>query len=461
MPPQSNPRIIIIGAGAAGISAASRLIENGFANVKILEAEDRIGGRICTINFGDGIVDLGAQYCHKDSVVYNLVKDLNLLDTTTIEGHVYNSKGERLEKGFVKILSDIVYDIYHHEKVENVKWKEYLKNQFDKEVEQHFTDERDRSLARGNLDFIKKQLLLVTGSLCLNGALGAVAGEYPSSERLSWKSHGYQALLDFLMKTYFKFKSAFQFDDKIMLKNAVTNIEWGDESNIKVECANGSHYFADYVIITISLGALKKQHKTLFSPSLPPRKQKAIASLGFGSILKVAFYFPTKWWTNNDYTFAWSEDDLNCALKSDYPWVTNCKGFYLLPNNANVLLAWFVGNSLLQIESCTEDHLLDGAYYVLQKFLGKTFENITKPIKLERNAWLNNPYIGGALSYETLESTSDGITGETLAEVVVSKTGSPQLLFAGEATNKTEYASVDSAIRSGFREAGRIINICK
>lgn len=43
-----NPRIVIVGAGPAGIAAASKLFEYGFKNVTILEAEGRIGGRIHT-----------------------------------------------------------------------------------------------------------------------------------------------------------------------------------------------------------------------------------------------------------------------------------------------------------------------------------------------------------------------------------------------------------------------------
>lgn len=48
----SNPRIIIVGAGSSGIAAASKLFENGFTNVKVLEAENRIGGRIHSIKLG-------------------------------------------------------------------------------------------------------------------------------------------------------------------------------------------------------------------------------------------------------------------------------------------------------------------------------------------------------------------------------------------------------------------------
>lgn len=48
----NNAKIIIVGSGPSGIAAATKLMENGFNNVTILEAEDRIGGRVYTTNFG-------------------------------------------------------------------------------------------------------------------------------------------------------------------------------------------------------------------------------------------------------------------------------------------------------------------------------------------------------------------------------------------------------------------------
>lgn len=57
-----NKKIVIIGAGASGIAAATKLIENGFKNLVILEAEHRIGGRIHTVPFGKNVVDNGAQW---------------------------------------------------------------------------------------------------------------------------------------------------------------------------------------------------------------------------------------------------------------------------------------------------------------------------------------------------------------------------------------------------------------
>ena len=66
------------------------MLKNGFRNVIILEAENRIGGRILTEPFGESNIDMGAQWCHgqKNNVVYELVKDMQLLDTT---GDIYTN----------------------------------------------------------------------------------------------------------------------------------------------------------------------------------------------------------------------------------------------------------------------------------------------------------------------------------------------------------------------------------
>ena len=54
--------IVVIGTGAAGMAAGTKLLEAGFRNVLLLEAENRIGGRINTIPFANNFVDMGAQW---------------------------------------------------------------------------------------------------------------------------------------------------------------------------------------------------------------------------------------------------------------------------------------------------------------------------------------------------------------------------------------------------------------
>lgn len=50
----SSKKVIIIGAGAAGIAAATRLYENGVTDILVLEAENRIGGRVYTLDVEGG-----------------------------------------------------------------------------------------------------------------------------------------------------------------------------------------------------------------------------------------------------------------------------------------------------------------------------------------------------------------------------------------------------------------------
>jgi monoamine oxidase len=79
-----NDRIVIVGAGAAGISAISRLLESGYNNVILLEAQDYMGGRVQTIPFGDNVVDLGGQWVHgeEDNIIFEMVRKYNILDKT-------------------------------------------------------------------------------------------------------------------------------------------------------------------------------------------------------------------------------------------------------------------------------------------------------------------------------------------------------------------------------------------
>lgn len=57
-----DKRIIVIGAGAAGVAATTKLLDAGFRNILLLEAENRIGGRINTIDYGENVLDMGAQW---------------------------------------------------------------------------------------------------------------------------------------------------------------------------------------------------------------------------------------------------------------------------------------------------------------------------------------------------------------------------------------------------------------
>lgn len=120
-----NPAIAIVGAGASGIAAATRLLDHGLTNLTIFEAENRIGGRINSVKIGDAYVDLGAQWCHgeKGNVVYELAKDelgqpyVDLYDIKTL----YVSNGRKIDGAEAKRIEEFYVGLLKSSDLENFK----------------------------------------------------------------------------------------------------------------------------------------------------------------------------------------------------------------------------------------------------------------------------------------------------------------------------------------------------
>jgi len=61
---ENYSQFLVLGGGIAGLSAASHLAKNGFKDFKLLEARNRLGGRIATMQMGGSKVELGAHWIH-------------------------------------------------------------------------------------------------------------------------------------------------------------------------------------------------------------------------------------------------------------------------------------------------------------------------------------------------------------------------------------------------------------
>lgn len=72
-----SAKVVIVGSGLSGYSAAARLMEKNINDIVILEAENRMGGRINSVPFGDSkFIDLGAQWCHGQTgnAIWEMIK---------------------------------------------------------------------------------------------------------------------------------------------------------------------------------------------------------------------------------------------------------------------------------------------------------------------------------------------------------------------------------------------------
>ncbi|KAG0718671.1 Peroxisomal N(1)-acetyl-spermine/spermidine oxidase [Chionoecetes opilio] len=102
--------VVIVGAGAASVGAARELTAQGINSVLILEASDRVGGRIHTVaGPPEGVVELGAQWIHgeKGNILYQFAKSRNLL-----HHHVsVDGKGRFVMEGGKEIDNKIVEEV--------------------------------------------------------------------------------------------------------------------------------------------------------------------------------------------------------------------------------------------------------------------------------------------------------------------------------------------------------------
>lgn len=117
-------------------------------------------------------------------------------------------------------------------------------------------------------------------------------------------------------------------DSRVQLNKKVLNMKlaaWPRKPAVDVTCADGSKISADYVIFTGSLGVLKRNHTTLFTPRLPPRHIKAIETLGYGTLGKIFLEFEEPFWPSNvrdwvSYSLLWSKSDIELLRGSDKEW---------------------------------------------------------------------------------------------------------------------------------------------
>ncbi|XP_057668645.1 spermine oxidase-like isoform X2 [Diorhabda carinulata] len=479
--------VLIIGAGVAGISAACKLLEHGITNVTILEAKDRIGGRVHSVEFDGSYVDLGGQWVHGEdgNIVYDLVKDFDLLGTSlnTYEDNTYYlSDGSVVDKNLSDKIFEIGYNVLYDEedatKYPGPYGDYFIKRYNEKIVEEFKSDKEILKLAKYFEHWFHKFYTCLDPAktwfdISTHGAL-SVFKQCDGNQQLNWKKRGFKTILDVLMKKFPDESKCLPVEEKIFLKKEVNKIIWDDttEASPTVRCFDGTSYKADHILITTSVGVLKKLHKSLFEPRLPAYKVNSIEHISLGVVNKILLKFPTKWWPDDTLGFSllWNETD-SLNLVNEVPaigpidenrcWLEDVFGFYVIDSHPRVLLGWVVGKMASEVEYMSDEDIIASCMFVLRKFLGKLYD-IPDADGVLRSKWGTDPHFCGSYVYVSMDQEKHNASAKDLSEPLVSKKwNTPTLLFAGEATSAQHYSTVNGAIETGFREAERIINLYK
>ena len=221
---------------------------------------------------------------------------------------------------------------------------------------------------------------------------------------------------------------------------------------VLVYCNDGSYYEADHVIITVSLGVLKDK-SIAFTPPLPSCKQTAINKLGMGLVDKVILAFPTAIMPDDIWkvSFLWCKEE-RVSLGMDYPWAVFMYCMHHIPNS-NSWIFWFAGDEAKMVEQLADEELSKGIVSSIEMFLKR---RISTPVSVSRVKWGLDELFKGSYSYN--KTGSNKRDREELTKPLGETQTPLQLLFAGEATNGTNYSTTNGAYDSGVREANRLID---
>jgi len=423
--------VIVVGAGIAGLAAASRLQSFGYT-VIVLEGRDRIGGRIHT-DRGWGVpVELGATWVHgmDGNPVMDLAQQWDLETVTTDYENLwlYDTKGVVLEDD-----DQIELEEQFWEALDEVA----------ELVEQMDQDEADISLQTALDIVLSKWELSAQDRRELDYAIASlIEHEYAAdSADLSayyWDEGGEFDGEDCLFsKGYDQLVTAVAEDLDIRLEHPVQTVEY-EQTGVRVQCGDAT-FEADYAIVTVPLGVLKAGFVT-FSPALPDTKQKAINRLGMGALNKVILRFPKVFWEK-------SAEVIGYIPKKKGEWV---EFFNLYHTTGKPILAGFNAGSYAQtLEDWSDEKIVAAAMQTLRTIYGA---KVPDPTHYAITRWGSDPFAHGAYSFLATHATDEDY--DLLAEPV-----GDRLFFAGEATSRQYAATVHGALLSGWREADRIHNL--
>nr|XP_039255563.1 spermine oxidase-like [Styela clava]XP_039255564.1 spermine oxidase-like [Styela clava] len=478
-------KVVIIGAGVSGLSAARVLFENGQSDVTILEATDRIGGRIFTTEFKGHMYEHGAQWIHgaEGNAVYEyLHKDTKL----EIEswGRYSPAKDSKFQYYSGRPLTPAITDLFWN----SSRVVDYIELEIERLVESvGRSEEKVANLPLGNLArkmwrkklfrHYKKKLGLnreVINPVLINkfGLLEITDGGHPNIVNcLAWYQYeeygdndvkvldGYMSLPKKLSKSIPK--------SAIKLNSKVKSIQWNKENKNGVAIKYLNQFnkteviHADMVLVTVSIGCLKKYHKTLFDPNLPKEKHAAIKKIGFGAINKMFLFYEEPFWGPEKFSeryLIWdSYDELTDTVSEDEFSIKShwCRGVYKITSyKTNFLMLWITKKTSNRIRNIPESDLKLTVTNLLRRFLNNP--KLPGPDDIITTKWHQDKNFLGTYSYPAIGQMSSH-QKKVREPLYVNKM--PRVFFAGEALSIPRYSTVDGAFSTGKNEGERILKL--
>jgi monoamine oxidase len=438
--------VVVIGAGIAGLAAASKLGSVGFS-VRILEARNRIGGRIFTTkDHASGMmVPLGAEFIHgrPEEIWQPLQKSGIKIEEVRGEAWCVSEKGLHpcdLSSEIDSVLNRM------DDSLPDVSFLSFLENQFGNSTEdQELQAAKERAL--GYVSGFNAADPAKVGVHWL--VQGMRAEERNGGQRTFRSEERYADLIEIFHR------QLAAHDVRIDTDTVVNRVHWSrGHAEVMAHGTEGACCFtAPQVVVTLPLSLLKaspgETGVVQFVPALPRSKLDALDKLEMGKVIRIVLRFRQRFWDNispageeeslSDMSFLFSEDEW-------FPtWWTS------MPQRLPTMTGWAAFRPAERLSGQDSSFVVQRSLETLERQLGvpaRKLEDLLESVFF--HDWQSDPFSRGAYSY--------GKVGSDGAQRCLSAPLENTLFFAGEATDVMgNNGTVHGAIASGYRAAEEIL----
>jgi monoamine oxidase len=433
----NGERVIVVGAGMAGLVAARLLHDSGFT-VTVLEARARLGGRTWTDDSLGAPLDMGGSWVH--GVEGNpLTLWCGKLGIALVE-----SQGDRLlidPRAKVKTRDGqrkraVLGRIAFKTAMEWASWKSKAMAAARGPRSISVKEAVDPLLHASWLPEIDRLVIatFIEGSEGVQGApYDAVAAEewFPTEglDRNAQPRGGFIGVIEDAARQL-----------SIRRNAAVERVAWSDRG-VSAILQGGEKIEADRAVIAVPLGLLRAGMPVL-DPLPPEDQQKAIATLGYGAGIlgKIYLRFPERFWPEQPKWFGRLPDSPD-RRGTFNTWVSHHH-----ETGLPIVLSFSNGATAARLDRSASD---EEVKEVAMSSLRKMFGDIPEPVGMLYPRWLSDPWSRGGYSYP-------GVGSDPEDRNVYARPLAQRVFFAGEATEPIEYGTVHAALWSGEQTAEAI-----
>ncbi|CAK8697040.1 unnamed protein product [Clavelina lepadiformis] len=454
-----NQKVIVIGAGPAGLAAA-RQLHNFGCDVICLEARDRIGGRVHDDWSLNGVcVGRGAQIingCVNNPLAlisHQLGLKLHTLQPRCDLFAGPTDPAMKRRSSPIKAVStycDKRMDFHFNAMLDIiVEWRQAQPDDAldcslgEKILEAHLEWMNQSGLTFTKLEERLLQFHIGNLEFACGASLDKVSAFHWDQNEIFAQFNGDHAFVPYGFGVPL---AALAQDLDIRFNAPVRKIKY-DKKQVEVTTKGGKMYTADRVIVTAPLAVLRSD-LIRFYPSLPASKKDAMKRLGCGCIEKIGLQFSHRFW----------DKKIDGANYFGYvPSTPDRKGFftvfYDIPypqcEKSNVLMSVISGEAVEIARTMKEKDIINIALSILRDIFPE--QAVPEPVNYFVTRWRDDEY--AQMAYSFVKCGSSGEDYDELAKEIDNK-----LFFAGEATNRHFPQTVTGAYLSGLREAAKVVS---